>query len=78
MYAENGGVNNVRSSFLAEVSEDSNFVNHYPYEYAIAKAKMENLLKKPSKKNWTIIRPYITFNDNRLQLGTLEKEMWLM
>lgn len=29
------------------------------------------------KKNWTIIRPYITFSENRLQLGVLEKEEWL-
>ena len=28
-------------------------------------------------KNWTIVRPYITYNTNRLQLGVLEKEYWL-
>ena len=28
-------------------------------------------------KNWTIIRPYITFSDARLQLSCLEKEYWL-
>ena len=28
-------------------------------------------------KNWTIIRPYVTFSEERLQLGTLEKEQWL-
>ena len=28
-------------------------------------------------KNWTIIRPYITFSEIRLQLGVFEKEDWL-
>ena len=30
-----------------------------------------------NKKNWTIIRPYKTYNNNRLQLGMYEKEEWL-
>ena len=46
-------------------------------EYALAKAREENILRKAEKKNWTIIRPYITYNDERLQLGTMEKEAWL-
>lgn len=47
-------------------------------EYALAKAREENLLRaKGTAKNWTIIRPYITFSEERLQLGTLEKENWL-
>lgn len=46
-------------------------------EYALAKAREENLLLNGDKKNWTIIRPYITYNDQRLQLGVYEKENWL-
>lgn len=46
-------------------------------EYALAKAREENLLRKSKEKNWTIIRPYITYNDYRLQLGVYEKENWL-
>jgi len=46
-------------------------------EYALAKARQENLLFASSSKNWTIIRPYITFAENRLQLGVDEKELWL-
>lgn len=37
----------------------------------------ENLLRRSDFKNWTIIRPYITYNTNRLQLGIYEKEYWL-
>tara|TARA_R110002012_G_scaffold58090_4_gene150680 strand:- start:264 stop:1325 length:1062 start_codon:yes stop_codon:yes gene_type:complete len=46
-------------------------------EYALLKAKQENLLVSLPEKNWTIIRPYITYSEVRLQLGTLEKENWL-
>lgn len=46
-------------------------------EYALTKARQENSLLKSEYKNWTVIRPYITFSDERLQLGVLEKEDWL-
>ncbi len=46
-------------------------------EYALAKAREENLLFSSKATNWTIIRPYITYNTERLQLGVYEKENWL-
>jgi len=46
-------------------------------EYALCKARCEDLLFSSKKSNWTIIRPYITYAENRLQLGVLEKEYWL-
>ena len=46
-------------------------------EYGLAKGKEENLLFNSKKKNWTIIRPYITYNTYRIQLGVYEKENWL-
>ncbi|MCQ4294868.1 sugar nucleotide-binding protein [Pseudomonas stutzeri] len=46
-------------------------------EYALTKARQENILKKNKNTNWTIVRPYITYSEQRLQLGTLEKEDWL-
>lgn len=46
-------------------------------EYALAKARQEDLLKKSKRRNYTIVRPYITYSENRLQLGVLEKERWL-
>lgn len=46
-------------------------------EYALTKARQENILFNSHPKNWTIIRPYITYSTNRLQLGVLEKEDWL-
>lgn len=46
-------------------------------EYALEKGKQENLLFNSISKNWTIIRPYITYSEDRLQLGVYEKEDWL-
>lgn len=46
-------------------------------EYALSKARCENILYKQEAKNWSIIRPYITYNEDRLQLGMFEKEVWL-
>lgn len=60
---------------LLDVTQDANYLASD--EYALSKARQENLLFNSSKKNWTIIRPYITYNDERLQLGVLEKESWL-
>jgi nucleoside-diphosphate-sugar epimerase len=63
------------SSRLLEVSNDKEFLA--TEEYALAKARQEDILQKARKKNWTIIRPYITYSESRLQLGVLEKEGWL-
>ena len=51
--------------------------NIYPHEYALEKARCENILRLSQYQNYTIIRPYITYGDYRLQLGVLEKENWL-
>ena len=41
-------------------------------EYALCKARSENLLRGSSIGNWTIIRPGITYSNRRFQLGCLE------
>lgn len=46
-------------------------------EYALAKGRQEDILKTSGRTNWTIVRPYITYSNIRLQLGILEKELWL-
>lgn len=64
-----------KSKRLLDVCEDNEYLE--TDEYALTKARQENLLLKAKKKNWTIIRPYITYNIERLQLGVYEKENWL-
>lgn len=60
---------------LLDVSLDKDFLA--TDEYALAKARQENILRASGRRNWTIIRPYITYARERLQLGVLEKEGWL-
>lgn len=60
---------------LLDVCKDTDYLK--TDEYALAKARSENVLFESGHKNWTIIRPYITYNTRRLQLGGLELETWL-
>lgn len=46
-------------------------------EYGLAKAREENIFYAAGKRNWTIVRPALTYNSHRLQLGCYEKEHWL-
>lgn len=63
------------SDRLLDVCIDTDYLN--TDEYALAKARQENILRDSGKSNWTIIRPYITYSEIRLQLGFQEKELWL-
>ncbi|MBR6124358.1 NAD-dependent epimerase/dehydratase family protein [Candidatus Saccharibacteria bacterium] len=62
-------------SRLLDVCDDREYLSSG--EYALAKARQEDILKKSGKNNWTIIRPYVTFSEYRLQLSCEEKESWL-
>lgn len=47
-------------------------------EYALAKARCEDILTKSGLKNWTIVRPAITYDGSgRFQLGVHEAGLWL-
>lgn len=64
---------------LLDVSQDQEYLG--TQEYALSKAREENVLfakKEQGQKNFTIIRPSLTYSSQRLQLGVLEKENWLM
>lgn len=60
---------------LLDISTDEEFLR--TEEYSLAKAREEDLIINHGLKNWTIIRPSVTYNDYRLQLGAFEKEGWL-
>lgn len=71
VYADNGlEPINENSPKLLDVSTDKTYLK--TDEYALTKARQENLLRESGMKNWTIIRPSITFSKKRFQLGTLE------
>lgn len=47
-------------------------------EYALAKARCENMLMSCGKSNWTIVRPAVTYDGSgRFQLTVLESDAWL-
>lgn len=75
VYAESVQPITETSDRLLDVSKDTEFL--LTDEYALAKARQEDILKNSGRINWTIVRPYITFSKERLQLGVLEKEDWL-
>lgn len=75
VYAENRESIREDSPRLLDICENENYLK--TSEYALKKARQENVLLKSNKTNWTIIRPYITYSNERLQLGVLEKEHWL-
>ena len=57
---------------ILDVTNDSEYLS--TDEYALAKARQENILQESSFSNWTIIRPTITYSKERFQLGTLEAD----
>jgi nucleoside-diphosphate-sugar epimerase len=75
VYADSREPIRENSPRLLDVTEDKEFFA--TDEYSLAKARQENTLIESGKKNWTIVRPYITYSEDRLQLGVLEKEEWL-
>lgn len=74
-YANVEGLIREDSPRLVDICNDQEYL--VIDEYGMAKGREENLIKASGKKNWTIIRPYITYNSYRLQLGVYEKEDWL-
>ncbi len=75
VYAESDRPITEHSPRLLDVCKDKDYLE--TDEYALTKARQENMLFESAKNNWTIIRPYITYSNARLQLGTMEKENWL-
>lgn len=75
VYAESKKELTENSALLFDISEDYEFLSKN--EYSLNKANQENILKQSAFTNWTIVRPYITYGENRLQLGVFEKEEWL-
>lgn len=55
---------------LLDVSDDKDFLA--TDDYALHKAREENMLRNSGYKNWTIVRPATTYSTGRFQLVTLE------
>lgn len=55
---------------LLDVSTDKEFLA--TEDYALTKARQEDILPASGRDNWTIVRPAITYSKRRFQLVTLE------
>lgn len=75
VYAESDGPLTEDSPRLLDVCTDSKYLA--TDEYALSKARQEDMLTASGKKNYTIIRPSLTYDENRLQFAISEKEEWL-
>lgn len=75
VYADSDRLLTEESPRLLDVSIDSTYLR--TDDYALCKARQENVLLSAKSKNYTIIRPYITYGEDRLQLGIQEHETWL-
>ena len=75
VYADTQDQITENSPRLLDVCRDSVYLA--TDEYALAKARQEDLLRCAKKNNWTVVRPSITYADDCLQLGVFEKEYWL-
>lgn len=74
VYSDNQQPITENSPRLIDTIKDSIYLQGN--DYSIEKCRTENILQQSKRKNWTIIRPYITYNDNRLQLGIYELHDW--
>ena len=64
-----------RSPRLLEACGDAEYLA--TDEYALAKARQEDLLRVSGRGNWTVARPAVTYSRGRFQLCTLECDVWM-
>ena len=70
VYAESKQPLTEEAPFLADVVEDEEFLKSE--DYAVPKAICEKYLREESDtKNWTVVRPVISFSDKRFDLVTV-------
>ncbi len=62
-----------RSPHLLDISEDKEFLA--TNDYALCKARGEDILENSNYDNWTMVRPAITYSKFRFQLVTLEAQV---
>ena len=75
VYGDNGRPITEQSPRLLDTVRDQEYLA--TDEYALAKARQENLLTGAPRRNWTILRPAITYSTTRFQLGTMEASEFL-
>ena len=75
VYDKCDGIINESSPRILDVCKDQEYLSNDTYE--LAKAREEDILNHSNYPNYTIIRPSLTYNYDRLQLTIFEKDEWL-
>lgn len=75
VYAPSDNLITEDSPRLLDVCEDKQYL--LTDEYALSKARQEDILMSSGFSNWTIVRPSLTYNTKRLQYPLGELEEWL-
>ena len=75
VYAPSDSIIKEESPRILDICNDKDYIRRESYD--IAKAMQEDMLIQSGCKNYTILRPSLTYNDNRLQLALYEKDEWL-
>ena len=70
VYADAKGLITENTPRLLDVSKDTHYLASD--DYSLHKARGEDRLKASGKTNWTIVRPTITYSNQRIQLTCLE------
>lgn len=75
VYAGKDRITTEASPRLLDVSDDEKYLAAKNTEYSLYKAIGENILSGAERKNWSIVRPAITYSKRRFQLVTLEAQI---
>ena len=75
VYAEKNGLIDENAPRILDVCRDETYLSGDTYE--LAKARQEDILKSSGRKNWTIVRPSLTYNKRRLQFAIFELKEWI-
>lgn len=75
VYAENDDIIDENSPRILDTCKDQKYLSHDSYD--LAKARQEDILNQSGRKNYTIIRPSLTYNDHRMQFTLFELEEWI-
>ncbi len=70
IYADSDKPITEESDRLLDIATDEEYLNSN--DYSLYKAKQEDMLRASGRKNFSIIRPVITYSKNRFQLTILE------
>ena len=72
IYADSKTPITENSARLLDVMKEPSYLQNMEREYSLYKACEEDMLRNSSFRNWTILRPSISYSKRRFQLVTLE------